>query len=287
MTNARLKLGSPLSDRPDIHRYQDYRSYLRDLVEWRRRTDPAFSFRSLAQASRTAVGYLSTVLAGKLRLTAKAIAKLGPALGLSEKEMQVLSQLVDVTDGETQNTRAAALEKLERSRDFRENHPQILESYRYLSRWYYVAIREMAALPNFKADPSWIQRRLRGRVPLANVSEALRFLLQHGYLEEGPDGKVRPTERDARCEGEAYRVALGQFHRTMLSLASESLLSVPRDRRLVLGHTLSIAREDYDEVRKILEDALDRIALLEKRDKPKGATYQVTVAAFPLTTEDE
>ena len=55
----------------------------------------------------------------------------------------------------------------------------------------------------------------------------------------------------------------------------------------MLGHTLSIAQEDYEQVQKILEDALDRIAALEKRDKTKSATYQVTVAAFPLTTEDE
>jgi hypothetical protein len=60
-----------------------------------------------------------------------------------------------------------------------------------------VAIRERAA-PKFKADPSWIQRRRCGRIPIANRSEVLRFLLPLGALEKGPNGNVRPMECVAR-----------------------------------------------------------------------------------------
>lgn len=69
-------------------------------------------------------------------------------------------------------------------------------------------------------------------------------------------------------------------------MASDSLNEIPITERTVMGHTLSISSEYYDEVQKILNDALDRIAELEKKDKPKDVTYQVTVAAFPLTKKE-
>jgi hypothetical protein len=98
---------------PDSHRYQDYRSDLRNLMEWRRRTVPAFFSLGGAGPSKARRLFVDGARR-KAPPHRKSHRHARPhSLGLSEKAMQVLSQRLDVTDGERQHIGAAALETRE------------------------------------------------------------------------------------------------------------------------------------------------------------------------------
>ena len=222
------------------------------------------------------------VLGGDRSLSQKALDKMQPHLGLSESEFSYLENLVTLAESASQDAKLKALEKIQRSRTYQELNPKEFEVYRYLAHWYYVAIREMAGLPDFKLEPSWIQERLRGRLSLKEIEEAVSFLIENNYIELRKDGTAGLPDKDLKCVGGVYRLALAQFHREMLELAGRSLHEVPVEERDITGHTFAVPKEKLGEMRKILEEAREKIAKLSD-DRKNSEVFHVALAAFPLT----
>jgi len=161
--------------RPSIYLFLDYKEFFRVWIEYLKESLGKYSMRQLSRDSGLALGHLSNIISGKRPLTHKALAKLLPHLHLNEKEEDYLEQLRILTDSKTAKGKNKALAKIHKFQEFKSLNPQEVESYQYLSHWYYVAIREMVLLPDFKEDPKWIQKRLRYEVSLENIKQALCF----------------------------------------------------------------------------------------------------------------
>ncbi|MCM2323377.1 MAG: TIGR02147 family protein [Oligoflexia bacterium] len=270
-------------ERPDVFRYHDYREFLADWLAYLKKLQPGFSLRLLSRQAGLASGYLPMVLSGKRPLSSKALAKLLGVLDFSRAERSYLESLLSLGTSGTQELRLDALERMKRFRSYRELNPREIEVYEYLTRWYYVAIREMAALPGFQADPLWIQARLKSRVPLKELKTALEFLVSNGYLAVEPDGSARPPEKILDCLGGVYRVALAQFHQDMLELASASIENTPSAERSLLGHTFALDEKGLARAKEILGEALEKLRALEKEGSGNDAVYHAELALFPLT----
>ncbi|MCB0416850.1 MAG: TIGR02147 family protein [Bdellovibrionaceae bacterium] len=271
------------SERPDIFRYHDYRVFLKDWFAFQKKTRRVFSLRNLSRKAKLASGYLPMVLSGARNLSSKAIAKLTPHLGLNPQECAYLDALKDLSDAGSSELQTRAFELLQKNRTYQAANPKEMEAYRYLTHWYYVAIREMATLPGFQVDAAWIQSRLLFKVPLKDIQSAVEFLLSHGFLEKDASGVVRAVDRDVDCLGGIFRLALGNFHRQMLGLAAESLEVASRAERSVEGYTLPIQKKDFPKVVAILKEAFQQIGKLENSKDASNEIYHVALSAFPVT----
>lgn len=230
-----------------------------------------------------ASGYLPMILSGNRNLSSKAAQKLLPHLGLNPSERSYFQSLHMLSETESPVAKIEAFDKIQRFRAYRNQNPKETETYRYLTRWFYVAIREMAALPSFKLDASWIQSHLRTPVPLHEIKQAVEFLVKSGYLEVIPGGSARLPEKDIECVGGIFRIALTKFHREMLQLAALSLDNAPSEERSITGHTVAIPSSRFEEVRGILDEALKKIAALSFQGTEADTVYHVILSAFPLT----
>lgn len=273
--------------RPDLFTYQDYRAFLRDWIDYLKTEKKKFSLRQLALQAGLGSGYLSTVLAGKQPLSSKGLTKIIPHLELEDSEKTFLELLRTVAESDDHSVRMEALNRIQRFRAFGQNNPQEVETFQYLSRWYHVAIREMAGLKGFNLEPAAIQRRLKSRVPLKDIEEALRFLIDHRYIELDGDGKVKLPEKQVQCFGKIYQIALRQFHREMFRVAGETLDNTSIEHRHVLGHTVAVSKEGYTKIRDLMETMIRSIADITKSETDAESVYHVMLGAFPLTEPAE
>lgn len=273
--------------RPDVYRYLDYRAYLKDWLAHQRASRSGLTLRGLAEASKLAPGYLSMVISGRRPLTENALARIIGHLGLTASERSYFENLVKLDTAESQQVRLNALKKMKRHRAYRKHNPKELEVHQYLTRWHYVAIRELSMVPGFRADPEWIQPRLRSRVELREIREALSFLRDHGYIEVLPDGSARPPEKRLECDGGIFRLSLGGFHSQMLSLAAESIDGTPREERNLLGHAFAADPKIFDQANAILREAYEKIRSLGERPASADSVYFVELALFPLTRKSK
>ncbi len=269
--------------RPEVYGYHDHVDFLKDWLAFQKASQSGFSLRILSKEIGLSVGLLPMVLNRNRNLSGKALAKLLPRLGLNKQERSYLEALVLLGTSDSQAVRLEALEKMKTFGAYRKNNPKELEAHEYLTRWYYVAIRELVATPDFSSDPSWIQERLALPVPLLEVERALKFLLDRGFLGKSTTGKFLIPQKEVECIGGVYRLALSQFHRGLLELAAKSIENTPSERRLIQGHTVAISEENLLKAKEILDRALNEFRLLGKTVQDSNQVYHMELALFPMT----
>ncbi len=267
---------------PEIYRYHDYRAFLRDWLAFIRQQNKV-SMRKLAAGAGLSVAYLSMILAGTRNFSDEALEKLLPHLGLDRNQEAYFRLLRTIAESESQDVRVAALKKLQKFSAYRHLNQNEVEAYRYLTNWYYVAIREMVGMPEFRADPRWIQSKLKYQVPLEEIAKALQFLSDYRFIELLPDGRARLPEKQVDCWGGIYKIVLAQFHQEMFSLASRSIDTTPRDQRNITFHTMAFSSERFEMIRKIMDEALAKVRELGESENSGDAVYHISFAGFPLT----
>lgn len=273
-------------EKPDVFNYHDYRRYLKDWFAYAKETF-GLSLRQTATDSGLSVSYLSMVLAGDRNLSGRALEKFLPVLELTAPRVSYFKLLQTIGDSESHAERIEALDKLQKQSGYKKLNPKELEVYRYLSHWYYVAIREMVELPQFRLDPNWIQTHLNYPVPLNEINEALKFLKEYNFIEELPENKARLAEKRVDCFEGIYKIALSNFYKEMFQLASQSIEKTPRTKRNLGFETMAISAEDFDELKQILDDARKKVEALGTRVKNPDSIYHVSFAAFPIASAEE
>lgn len=275
---------SAVVTKPNIQEYHDYLEFLKDWFDFLKDQNKGFSLRKVAKEAGMASGYLSMCFSGKRKLSQNTFEKLLPFLGLSAKEAKYLDLLRTIAESESPKQRVQALTDLQKMKDYKVAHQSELEVHQYLSRWYYVAIRELANSKSFQANPAWIQERLRGRVSQKEIQDALEFLTKFGFLVQDATGGFSVGEKQLDCHEGVYKISLGEFHRQMLDWAKASIEEVPRTERLLLGHTAAITAEQYESIQSILKEALAKIERLGSVDSSDSVeVYHVELATFPLS----
>ncbi len=272
--------------KPDIFTYHDHIGFLRDWLQHLEKTRNDFSLRALASKSNIAIGYLPMVLANKRKLTEKGFLKLLPYLELDAQEKKFLSLLRLIGESSSSHTRIEAVNQMSHMKRFLDNNKKEIRVYEYLTKWFYVAIREIVALNDFKPDYEWIRNKLNGKLTLAEVQDALDFLIANGFLIKDSTGKLSQAETALDCREGIFKLSLGQFHRQMFGLAADSIENVPRDQRYIIGHTVAISESDFKRIKEIIDESVQKITQLGDEAKQKEHVYHIEIAAFPLTKNE-
>jgi uncharacterized protein (TIGR02147 family) len=275
-------MGSGIS----IFDYQDFRDFLMAVFAEAKSRKKGPTRKQVASELGISLSNLSMILSGDRKLVPDLTLRMGRAMGLDASEQRYFEALVMRDQAESGEAEVDSLTRMNSMKKFREKNPRESEVLRYLTHWYYVAIREMSGLPDFVLDAKWIKKRLASQIPLSEIQRALEFLLDRGYIERLPDGKITPPEKTLDCMDGVYRAALGQFHREVLDLASKSVTEVPAAERNLMGFTFACAKEDFERASKIIERAHSEIRELARVARDGDSVYHVELCLFPLTRRE-
>lgn len=279
-----------LATKPNVYSYHDYLRFLRDHFDFLKNSPSKLSLRSIAQASGISPALLAMSLSGKRRMTERVFAKLISTLEFNRTERTVLKLLRTIAETEVPLERTEALEELQKIPEYRKLNNNSTQVFQYLSNWVHVAIREMLFLPEFKEDVDWIKSRIRGGPSSKEIQASLEFLKDNGYAEYDSSGRLVNKERHLDCSEGVFKISLGEFHRQMFSLASDSIEEVERDLRLIMGHSFTTNLKQLNEVKNILSETIKKLENISKGEDMTHApteVYHLEIALFPLTQPEE
>jgi uncharacterized protein (TIGR02147 family) len=272
---------------PLIYDYLDFRAFLKDWFDARKAANPRFSHRAFVRRTgRKSPSLLADIIAAR-RSVPKALAHdLSDAMGLKLDESAFFMALVDFEQASTAAEKNRAWQRIASSRRFKQARRLDGEAFRFLTHWYYPAIHEMAAMPDFDADPTLISRRLRPRITPTEAAQALRCMRELGLLAEDEGGRLRQTDRTVTTPREAVGLAAFNYHFGMLGLAQEALETVDHDQRHFVGLTLAIPSSKTPELKQLMAETADRLCeLADGADGDRDRVVQVNLNFFPLTEE--
>lgn len=275
---------TPMSDwRPNIFEYLDYREFLRDYYDAGKEHSSHFSYRYFARrAGISSPSFLRHVIRGERNL-GDTVDNFARAIGFDEEEAEFFHLLVDFNQAQTDDEKNRAFERVAASRRFRNARRIDKGMFDYLSHWYYPAIREMTARPDFQEDPAWIADQLVPSISEDEAARALEDLLELGLIERNAEGEIVRGDPSVTTGHEVQSLAIANYHREMLERAGNSIETVPREDRDLAAMTVCISRDSIAEIKARVHDFRELLFEYCDADEDPQVVFQINTQLFPLS----
>ncbi|MCF0224772.1 MAG: TIGR02147 family protein [Fibrobacter sp.] len=277
------KVEEKKSAEPDVLQYTNYRVYLRDYYEFKKKTIPAFSLRFFAEkAGLSSHAHLKLTIDGKRNITKNTVTKLIQGLGLENQRAAYFESLVFFNQAQTDEDKKIYYAQLVKASPRSKLHKMDQAQLRIFKEWHHSVILEMVGLRDFRPIPEQVSKRLRGLVTPSQVSESLNLLLELGLLVKTANG-YRQSNPLITTDDEVKDIMVKLYHFQMLKLAQTMLSDLHGKERDVSALTFGIKRSDFTNLKKHLQ--LMRKELLDFSAKSGEAeeVVQINLQLFPLT----
>ncbi|MDH5673575.1 MAG: TIGR02147 family protein [Myxococcales bacterium] len=275
-------------DLPDVFDYRNYRKFLVDYFAARKASEYGYSYRRFARdAGLSSPNYLKLVSEGARNLSPEMAGRFAAACGLRAEAADYFCDLVAFNQATGPDDRQRCQQRLKRYRRYREVFRLDEAHAAYHGKWYIPAVRELVTLPDFRAEPGWIARRLRPRITPRQARRALQVLEELGMVAEQEGRLVQSDALVSTGEGPLGHHIVS-FHLAMLERAGAALQELKTDERSFGGLTLSLSRAQMQRLQERLYDF--RQELLQESpsgEEPPELVAQLNFQLFPLTTDGD
>jgi len=281
------------SKRVEITDYTDYISYLTDLIKYKRDVT-GFSYRVFCRKSgyKSPI-YLKWVIDGVRPISLKSVYKFITGLSLDKREAQYFTLMVNYKETSDSQTKRFYYEQMLNWKRRRSGNIT-KDAYEYLSHWYFVAIRELIATPDFKSDPHWIRDRLDSDLTLWEIKNGLETLERLQLIKRDAQGHWHQTSKDLHTESEVVSLAAYNYHTEMLEMAQTSLNKRSSKERDFQSLVAVIDDEIYSNLKtKIQKFQQDLITYLQEQEQLKKSRrasqklYALNMQLLPLTARQK
>ena len=267
-----------------IIEYTDFRMFMRDYYEERKRTS-AFSWREFAKiAGFVSPSYLKMVCEGKTNLSKVTMGRVADAIGLAGHEVDYFEAMVQFGNAKTDDVKKKFLEKMQSIAFDHKVRIVDKDAFEYYDSWKNPVVRELAPLmPG--AMPGEIAKACTLEVSAIDVRKSLQFLVRAGFLEQAQENVYRQTEKSVEGSKEGLPLAIRSMHREMGNLAVDSLDRFTANERNITGVTMGIDRETYGQIVHELDECRKKITALAESCGNIRQVYRLNLQLFPLSKE--
>jgi len=271
-----------------IYGYTDYRAYLKDFYEFKKDSARGYSYRSFSKAAGfSSPNFLKLVIDGKRNISNEAIDKFIKGLRLNPQMGKYFRSLVKMNQSKADKEKLEYFEELKGLTPHAKKRQLNVDEFQYLSHWLYPVLRELIELKEFRDDPYWISRKLKGKVNVAEISKALNWLIKSGFIEKQEDGTYTANDNMVLTSDEVKNLAIRNYHRQMLDQAKETLEELDVTEREFGALTFTLPDTALDELKFKLKNFrrdLHTWAMQAAEDSSSSMVVQVNLQMYPHTT---
>jgi len=271
---------------PNIYRYIDFRKYLNDFIAEKKKNNPKFSIRLMAQKLDISPGTLVRILSGKRNCSAAMLPQFIDVLKLRERAADYFSLLVSFDQEKNTHEKNSIYDSI---LAFRNERIKKVEEAQYaiFDKWYYSVIRELIEIHAPVAQCSELVPLIRPKITLRQVEKAVQVLLAGGFIKQQSDGCFVPGERFLTTGDRWEHFAVQRFQKAMLDRAVAALLEHPKKERDISTVTVGLKESDLLHVSEILRKARQEILDLAEHTTLPEVVYQINFQAFKLSEKKE
>ena len=269
-----------------ITEYQDYREYMLDYYEERKRTS-VFSWREFSRlAGFSSPNYIQLVCDGKSRLSKNGVEGVADAIGLEGVDRDYFRAMERYGDALNDEKKMQAFNEMQKIA--KENHLRVVdgEAFKYFESWVNPVVRELAPImPG--AKPLELARNCYPVVSATDIRHSLDFMCHAEFLKKVGEDTYEQTEKVVTGSSEAIPLALRSMNRQMSKFATEAIDEVPPEKRHIAGVTLGMSDATYQWLVQKLETLRQQVVAMAAKEKDYDKVYRLNLQLFPLTKGKE
>lgn len=265
-----------------ILQYQDYRRFLQDYYDWKKRTS-VFSWRDFSRmAGFTSPVFLKQVCEGKANLGKKATVKVADAFGFVGIERDYFFNMVQYAQAKTDEKRRYAFAEMDSIASANRLVHVGTDAYKYYDSWVHPVVRELApAMPG--AMPKEIAQKCLHEVSAKEVKDSIDFQVEAGLLKKTGPGVYEQTDKLLAGDTQLMALAVRSMNRQMAQFAAETLDSVPADERFVSGITMGVSDDAFGKIVEVLRKCREQVQSIIFNDDKVERVLRLNLQLFPLT----
>ncbi len=280
-----MRRPDPTKIRINIYEYLDFRLFLKDLLEEFKEKRSGFTLKVLTdKAGLKSPGLLKMILDGKRRLTRDTCEAFAKAFEIKGREKIYFETMVQYNQAKKPDKKREYFETL---LDLRPSSQEFIlkrKHFRYFTRDYYVTIREMVLLNDFKEDYEWIAERCAPPITTQEAKKAVETLIDLGLLKRNGQGKLEQTQAFIQTpDKNTQAIEAYHFHDTVLNKARRSLGYLEQDIRNYQSLTLTLPNSMLDEIVTEYIRFRDWIVNRSNEIGTCDEVYHVNFQLFPAT----
>jgi uncharacterized protein (TIGR02147 family) len=269
----------------DIYQYEDFRKFLEDCLEEKRKSHPRadgkYTHRRLAaEAGFTNPGYFNDVVKGRRTLSGPALEKLAGVFGLKPSETEYFRLLAAYG----QEKDPVERQELYRQMLFRRNRSSFVRlnpvNSKYYQDYHYPLVRSAIQVLDFRGDYEALARFIRPAVPVATLKKCVRDLCEWGLLSQDKDGRYLPAHKNqepAPSMGDLVK----RLNREWVVQAADALFAFPKEERYIYSALLTVGAETFREIQQRIDKFREEIIALAKREEKPDRVMQFNIQHFP------
>jgi uncharacterized protein (TIGR02147 family) len=270
---------------PDIYGYNDYRAFLQDYFAERKAAGSGFSHQNFARkALIKSKGFLLHVMKKERNLTKPVLLKVARAIGLTPAETEYFEDLVsfdqakNITDKNFYFAKIASRRSTVRCKNLDDMH------YAFFATWYHSVIRELITLISPNTDIAKIAKFLIPPVSVGQIRESLKLMFSLGLVKKNSSGNYVQSEPFISAGGPVRNMAIVNFQKAMLALASQAWDYFPENELNMNTLTITMSEDLVGVINK--EIALFKkklLALVANDGKKATRVHHMNISFFPVS----
>jgi uncharacterized protein (TIGR02147 family) len=273
----------PASPDVNIFTYTDFRKYLGDYYQARKKTDRKFSHRFIQEKTGvSSAGWFADVVKGRTNIHGSHIVKLAKLLQLRNSETDYFESMVLFGQSGTLEERTRYFHKMIAFKEVRADMVGV-DRLEFYSKWYHGAIRELLFFHPFRGDYAELARRLSPPIRQAEARDSVALLERLGFVEPNGLGGFKAKEATLKKDSSFPSVVMANFLKANMELAIESLDRYSKDERDISALTISLSDEAFARVKEEIRALRMRILALADVDVAPSKVYQCNFQFFPMS----
>lgn len=269
-----------------ILQYQDYRRFLQDFYDWKKRTS-AFSWRDYSKmCGFISPVFMKQVCEGKSNLGKNATVKVADAFGFVGVERDYFFNLVMYAQAKNDGKKRFAFAEMQSIAKANKVHHIGAESFRYYDSWVHPVIRELApAMPG--AMPKEIAKKCIHEVSAREVKESIDFQVEAGILKLTGESTYAQTDKILAGDTQSISLAVRSMNRQMANFAIDAIDRFSVDERFVSGITMGVSNDAYGKIIEVLRKCREEVQSIILSDDKTEQVLRLNLQLFPLTKKIE
>ncbi len=267
----------------NIFEFTDYREYLKVYFSDRKKKDPKFSHRWLAQKLELATSnFIMLVMQGKRNLNRSLCFKISEVFKHSRKEASYFEDMVSFIQAKNNKEKDLYFSRMIALRKNLKIDKIEEWQYEYYNNWYNPVIRELVTDPDFSGDINSLAKIVQPSITPTQVKKSISLLMKLGLIKKSSNKYIQSSDL-IRTDPEVNSLAVVNFHRKMGTMAIESLDRIPKNERNITASTLYLSQNTFNTIRKKIEEFRKELLQLVDNDPNGERVYQINFQLFPVS----
>ena len=265
-----------------ITEYQDYRKYMLDYFDWRKRSS-AFSWREFSKiAGFSSPSYLKLVCDGKSSLSRVGVPLVAAAMGMNEFEQEYFKLMVEFTNAKDDAKKKEAFRKMKDLANEQRARVLDAEAFDYYESAVNSVVRELAPLmPG--ALPGVIAKKIKHSFTAQQVRDSLKLLVKLHLLKAIGENVYEQTDKVITGSGEALKLALRSMNGQMIDLAREAIEKIAPGERNISGVTIGVDESTVKRISEEVDRFRKKVIAIAGESKNINQVYRLNLQLFPLS----